>query len=72
MSIQNEKKVLFDPQTRVAPLGLIAMKGASELGDKVNSYLTGWANEAGYDDINTFLVNGNRIGFFLLLCQCHL
>ena len=24
MSIQNEKKVLFDPQTRVAPLGLIA------------------------------------------------
>ncbi len=59
MSIQNEKKVLFDPQTRVAPLGLIAMKGASELGDKVNSYLTGWANEAGYDDINTFLVEAD-------------
>lgn len=59
MSIQNEKKVLFDPQTRVAPLGLIAMKGAAELGDKVNSYLTGWANEAGFDDIETFLVEAD-------------
>ena len=58
MSIQNEKKVLFDVQTRVAPLGLIAMKRASELGEKVNSYLTQWAAEAGcsYD---TFLVEAD-------------
>ena len=58
MSIQNEKKVLFDVQTRVAPLGLIAMKGASELGEKVNSYLTRWAEEAGYD-YDTFLVEAD-------------
>ena len=58
MSIQNEKKVLFDVQTRVAPLGLIAMKGASELGEKVNSYLTQWATEAGYS-YDTFLVEAD-------------
>ena len=58
MSIQNEKKVLFDVQTRVGPLGLIAMKGASELGEKVNSYLTRWAGEAGYD-YDTFLVEAD-------------
>ena len=58
MSIQNEKKVLFDVQTRVAPLGLLAMKGASELGEKVNQYLTGWAAEAGYED-DTFLIESD-------------
>ncbi len=58
MSIQNEKKVLFDVQTRVAPLGLLAMKGASELGEKVNQYLTGWAAEAGYKD-DTFLIESD-------------
>ncbi|MGN0601260.1 MAG: ribose-phosphate pyrophosphokinase [Oscillospiraceae bacterium] len=41
------KKILFDPQTRVAPLGLIAMKSASELGKKVNDYLVEWANSEG-------------------------
>ena len=58
MSIQNEKKVLFDVQTRVAPLGLLAMKGASELGEKVNQYLTGWAAEAGYEK-DTFLIESD-------------
>ena len=58
MSIQNEKKVLFDVQTRVAPLGLIAMKGASDLGEKINSYLTMWAEEAGYN-YDTFLVEAD-------------
>ncbi|MBR6337763.1 MAG: ribose-phosphate pyrophosphokinase [Ruminococcus sp.] len=58
MSIQNEKKVLFDVTTRVAPLGLIAMSGASELGEKVNSYLTRWAGEAGFDQ-ETFLVEAD-------------
>ena len=58
MSIQNEKKVLFDVTTRVAPLGLIAMAGASDLGDKVNSYLTRWTGEAGLDQ-ETFLVEAD-------------
>ncbi|MBR1750469.1 MAG: ribose-phosphate pyrophosphokinase [Ruminococcus sp.] len=58
MSIQNEKKVLFDVQTRVAPLGLLAMKGAGELGKRVNDYLTCWAKEAGFD-YDTFLVESD-------------
>ncbi|WP_028509750.1 ribose-phosphate pyrophosphokinase [Ruminococcus sp. NK3A76] len=58
MSIQNEKKVLFDVTTRVAPLGLIAMRGASELGDKVNSYLSRWAAEAGFEN-ETFLIESD-------------
>ena len=58
MSIQNEKKVLFDVTTRVAPLGLIAMSGASELGDKVNSYLSRWAAEAGFEN-ETFLIESD-------------
>ena len=41
----NADNVLFDNDSRVAPLGLIAMAGASELGKKVDGYLTKWANE---------------------------
>ncbi|MBO5448738.1 MAG: ribose-phosphate pyrophosphokinase [Ruminococcus sp.] len=51
----NAEKILFDNNSRVAPLGLIAMEGASELGGKVNSYLTKWANENEYFK-DTFLV----------------
>lgn len=39
------EKILFDNNSRVAPLGLIAMEGASEIGKKVDKYLTQWANE---------------------------
>lgn len=39
----NADNVLFDNDSRVAPLGLIAMAGASELGKKVDGYLTKWA-----------------------------
>ncbi|HOV69214.1 MAG TPA: ribose-phosphate pyrophosphokinase [Clostridia bacterium] len=35
----------FDPSTRVAPLGLIAMEGATELGEKINRYLVEWSSE---------------------------
>lgn len=41
----NAENILFDNDSRVAPLGLIAMDGAKELGEKVNMYLTKWANE---------------------------
>ena len=41
----NAENVLFDNDSRVAPLGLIAMNGAQELAEKVNGYLTRWANE---------------------------
>ena len=49
------EKILFDNDSRVAPLGLIAMDGAKELGEKVNWYLTKWANENEYFK-DTFLV----------------
>ena len=48
-------KLLFDPQTRVAPLGVIAMEGAAELGEKVNRYLTDWSSQSGFND-ETFLI----------------
>ena len=31
--------ILFNHETNVAPLGLIAMSGAEELGQKINAYL---------------------------------
>lgn len=53
MEINN--KILFDPQTRVAPLGIIAMEGASELGNKINDYLVDWSQQSGYND-GSFLI----------------
>ena len=52
------EKILFDNSSRVAPFGLIAMEGAKELGEKVNSYLTKWSNEKEYFK-DTFLVEAN-------------
>lgn len=48
MESSNTKKILFDPQTRVAPLGLIAMDGAKELGEKINNYLVQWSKDQGF------------------------
>ena len=52
------EKILFDNSSRVAPLGLIAMEGAKDLGEKVNSYLTKWSNEKEHFK-DTFLVEAN-------------
>lgn len=52
------EKILFDNSSRVAPLGLIAMEGAKDLGEKVNSYLTKWSNEREHFK-DTFLVEAN-------------
>ncbi len=52
------KKILFDPQTRVAPLGLIAMPGASELGEKVNNYLVEWGNSQGMNK-DSYLIDAD-------------
>ena len=54
----NADKILFDNNSRVAPLGLIAMDGAKDLGEKVNWYLTNWANENEYA-VDTFLVEAD-------------
>ena len=47
--------ILFNHGTSVAPLGLIAMKGAEELGKKLNEYLVNWAHKGGYD-VDTFVI----------------
>ena len=49
-------KILFDNDSRLAPLGLIPMEGAKELGEKVNAYLVKWANEDNFFK-ETFLVD---------------
>ena len=53
--IANTANVLFDSETRVAPLGIIAMQGATELGEKIDQYLVEWAGKGGYD-YDTFLI----------------
>ena len=47
--------ILFNHETNVAPLGLIAMRGTEELGKKIDSYLVEWARKGGYD-VDTFLI----------------
>ncbi|MGN0649489.1 MAG: ribose-phosphate pyrophosphokinase [Oscillospiraceae bacterium] len=45
-SVKNTE-VLYQNYHEVAPLGLIAMNGTQELGAKINSYLTRWADRNG-------------------------
>ena len=52
-----ENKVVFDHRKTVAPLGVIAMNGAGEIGEKVNSYLMQWAKESGRDYVDTYLID---------------
>lgn len=54
--MDNSNTILFDPQTRVAPLGFIAMDGAKELGTKINDYLVKWSEQSGLD-VDTYLVD---------------
>ena len=46
---------VFNPTVSVAPLGIIAMDGAKELGEKINDYLVTWAKQSG-QDVDTFLI----------------
>jgi len=52
------EKILFDNNSRVAPLGLIAMEGAKDLGERVNNYLTGWSNKNEHFK-DTFLIEAD-------------
>ncbi len=47
--------LVVNSQDSVAPIGLIAMDSATELGDKINKYLLEWAEEGGLN-IDSFLV----------------
>ncbi len=48
-------EVLFDSEKSVAPLGIIALESATELGKKIDDYLVQWAKKGGYD-FDTFLI----------------
>ena len=55
MSMNSSSESFFNPETRVAPLGLIALDGAKELGDKINGYLAEWAKQSG-ENKESFLI----------------
>lgn len=48
-------EVLFNSEASVAPLGIIALEGASELGNKIDGYLVEWARKGGYN-VDTLLI----------------
>lgn len=48
-------EVLFNQESSVAPVGIIAMESAKELGGKINDYLVDWAKKGG-NSIDTFLI----------------
>ncbi len=55
MSKLKQTAQVFNPALSVAPLGIIAMDGAKELGERINDYLVMWAKQSG-QDVDTFLV----------------
>lgn len=48
----------FDPQNRIAPLGIVPLSGARELSDKIEKHLIAWATEAGID-CKTFTIENS-------------
>ncbi len=59
MSTSSSKsEILFNQESNVAPLGVIAMASARELGDKINGYLVDWAHTGGSTK-DTFLVESD-------------
>ncbi len=59
MSKLKKTSQVFNPTASVAPLGIIAMDGAKELGEKINDYLVTWAKQSGRD-----------VDSFLIPCKC--
>ncbi len=49
-------QIVLNTQDSVAPIGIIAMDGAKELGSKINNYLVQWAQDSGIN-IDTYLVD---------------
>lgn len=48
----------FNPQTSVAPLGIIALEGAKELSSKIERHLLRWARESGMQ-VDTFQIDAS-------------
>ena len=55
---KNENNIIFDNESRVAPLGLIALESAKDLGDRIDKYLVDWAKQGGID-VDTFLIENS-------------
>ncbi len=65
---QNEAKHKF-PTRPVAPLGVIAMSGCEEMGNRVNDYLMNWASAGAVDEkLHSFY--GADANGFLLEARC--
>ena len=47
--MEERPQSLFSLENRVAPLGIIALEGAEELGEKIDAHLVRWARNAGMD-----------------------
>lgn len=48
-------ETIFAEQDKVAPLSIIALESARELGEKINAHLTEWAHKSGRTE-DTFMV----------------
>lgn len=48
-------QIVLNTQDSVAPIGIIAMEGAKELGGKINDYLVTWAQDSGMN-VDSYLV----------------
>ncbi len=57
--MEERPQSLFSLENRVAPLGIIALEGAEELGEKIDAHLVRWARDAGMD-----------VDSFRLRCSC--
>ena len=53
--ITKASQIVLNTQDSVAPLGVIAMDGAAELGEKINKYLVQWAQESGIN-VDSYLI----------------
>ncbi len=51
----DKNEILFNHQTNVAPLGIIAMNGTQELSSEINDYLVEWYKQGGVDT-ESFLI----------------
>ena len=54
---------VFSPENRVAPLGIVTLEGAKELGDKIENHLLRWANRAGLD-VKSFAIENECPRFY--------
>jgi ribose-phosphate pyrophosphokinase len=48
-------EIVFNKKKQVAPLSIVALEGATELGNKINNYLLEWWGNSGYKT-DTFLI----------------